>query len=99
MATPITGGTTFDLGAARQAAAAQPQATNTAPDTAAKQASKTDTTAYTVKLSDAAQVQLLSRQGQSVSQISVLTDLSTQTVDGYLGKTQVVPVTGATGTK
>lgn len=99
MATPITGGTTFDLGAATQAAAAQPQPTNTAQATAAKQASKTSTTAYTVKLSEDAQVRLLSTQGQSVSQISVLTDLSTQTVDGYLGKTQVVPSTGATGTK
>jgi hypothetical protein len=98
MATPISGGTTFDLGAATQAAAAQPQATNTAPATAAKQASKT-TTAYTVKLSDAAQVQLLNTQGQSVSQISVLTDLSTQAVDGYLGITQAAPATDTTGTK
>jgi hypothetical protein len=99
MATPISGGTTFDLGAATQAAAAQPQTTNAASATAAKRASKTNTTAYTVKLSDAAQVQLLNTQGQSVSQISVLTDLSTQAVDGYLGKTQVVPATDTTGTK
>ena len=99
MATPISGGTNFDFGAAPQAAAAQPQTTNTAPATAVKQASKTNTTAYTVKLSDAAQVQLLKTQGQSVSQIPVLTDLSTQAVAGYLGKTQVVPATSTTGTQ
>lgn len=99
MATPISGGTTFDSGTAPQAAAAQPQTTNAAPATAVKQASKVNTTAYTVKLSDAAQVQLLNTQGQSVSQISVLTDLSTQAVDGYLGITQAAPATDTTGAK
>ncbi len=99
MATPISGGTNFDFGAAPQAAAAQPQTTNTAPATAVKQASKTNTTAYTVKLSEDAQVQLLNTQGQSVSQISVLTDLSTQAVEGYLGITQAAPATDTAGSK
>lgn len=94
MATPISGGTNFDFGAAPQAAAAQPQKTNTAPATEVKQPSKTDARAYTVKLSEDAQVRLLNTEGQSVSQISVITDLSTKAVDGYLGKTQ----TAATGT-
>jgi hypothetical protein len=79
MATPISG-------AAPQATAAQPQITNTAPE--AKQAGKTGTTAYTVKLSEDAQVRLLNTEGHSVSEISVITDLSTQVVDGYLRITQ-----------
>jgi len=99
MATPITGGTTLDLGAAPQAAAAQPQKTNSAPAPEVKQPSKTDTTAYTVKLSEDAQVRLLSAQGQSVSAISVLTDLSTQAVDSYLGITQAAPAADTTGSK
>src|ERR1700733_6089071 len=98
MATPITGGTTFDLGAAPKPAAAQPQKTTTAPTTAVKQASKS-TTAYTVKLSEDAQVQLLNNQGQSVSQISTITDLSAQAVDGYLGITQAAPAADTTGSK
>ncbi len=97
MATPITGGTNFDFGAATQAVAAQPQTTNPSPATAAKQASKTDTTAYTLKLSEDAQVRLLNTQGQSVSQISVLTNLTTKAVDGYLGITQTGLATDTTG--
>jgi hypothetical protein len=93
MASPISGGTTFDVAAAPQAAAAQPQITNSAPATQIKQASNADTTAYTVKLSEDAQVRLLNTQGHSVSQISVLTDLSTKAVDGYLGITQPAPAT------
>jgi hypothetical protein len=95
MATPIAGGTNFDFGAAPQAAAAQPQTTNNAPTAPAKQASKIDTTAYTVKLSEDAQVQLLNAQGHSVSQISAITDLSTQEVDSYLGITQTAPATSS----
>jgi hypothetical protein len=93
MASPISGGTTFDVAAAPQAAAAQPQITNSAPAAPVKQDNKIDTKAYTVKLSEDAQVQLLNTQGQSVSQISVLTDLSTKAVDGYLGITQPAPAT------
>jgi|ERR1700722_951175 hypothetical protein len=96
MATPISGGTSFDFGAAPQAAAAQPKTTNTAAAAEAKQASKTDTKAYTVKLSEDAQVRLLKTQGQSVSQISVITDLSAKAVDGYLEITQAPPTGTAT---
>lgn len=92
MATPISGGTSFDFGAAPQAAAAQSKTTNTAAAADAKPASKTGTTAYTVKLSEDAQVRLLNTEGQSVSQISVITDLSTKAVDGYLGITQAAPI-------
>ena len=88
MATPISGGTSFNFGAAPQAAAAQPQKTSTAPEPEVEEPSKTDTTAYTVKLSEDAQVRLLNTEGQSVSQISVLTDLTTKAVDGYLGISQ-----------
>jgi hypothetical protein len=95
MATPISGGTAFDFGAAAQATAPQPQ-TTTAP---VNQPTKIDPAGYTVKLSDAAQVRLLNTQGHSVSQISVITDLSTQTVNGYLGVTQVPPPMVASSNK
>jgi hypothetical protein len=81
MATPIPGGTAFDFGAAAQLPAAQPQATTVKPLT------KIESTRDTVKLSDDAQVRLLKTQGQTVSQISVITNLSTKAVDGYLGIT------------
>jgi len=99
MATPISGGTSFDFGAAPQAAAAQPQITNSASPAEAKQASKTDAKAYTVKLSEDAQVRLLNTQGQSVSQISAITDLSTQAVDGYLGITLPLSAAGLASKK
>ncbi len=86
MATPISGGTAFDFGAAAQAVAPQPQTTATVAPV--KQSAKIEDT---VKLSDQAQVRLLKTQGHSVSQISVITDLSTQTVNSYLGVTQVPP--------
>jgi hypothetical protein len=83
MATPIPGGTAFDFGAATQTPAAQPQATTTS----VKPPTKIESTRDTVKLSDDAQVRLLKTQGQTVSQISVITNLSTKAVDGYLGIT------------
>jgi len=85
MATPITGGTAFDFGAAAQATTAQSQTTTTP---AAQQPTRVEPAAYTVKLSDDAQVRLLSAQGQTVPQIAIMTDLSTQAVNGYLGITQ-----------
>ena len=99
MATPISGGTSFDLGAAPHAAAAQPQITNSTPPAEAKQISKTDTTAYTVKLSEDAQVRLLNTQGHSASQISAITDLSAKAVDGYLGITLPPSVAGTASKK
>jgi hypothetical protein len=92
MATPISGGTAFDFGAAAQATAAQPQTTTTAT-ASVKQPTKIEPTGYTVKLSDDAQVRLLNAQGHSVSQISVITNLSTKAVDGYLRITQAPPPT------
>jgi hypothetical protein len=89
MATPISGGTAFDFGAAAQAAAVQPQVTTTTT-ASVKQPIKIEPAA-TVKLSDDAQVRLLNSQGHSVSQIAVLTDLSTQAVNGYLGVAHVPP--------
>ena len=86
MATPISGGTAFDFGAAAQITAAYPQ-TTTAVAASTKQPNKFVPAGDTVKLSDDAQVRLLNTQGHSVSQISVLTNLSTQTVEGYLGIT------------
>jgi hypothetical protein len=94
MATPISGGTAFDFGAAAQATAPQPQ-----PTAPVNPPTKIDPTGYTVKLSDAAQVRLLNTQGHSVSQISVITDLSTQTVNSYLGVTQVPPPMVASSNK
>ena len=87
MATPISGATGFDFGAAAQAVAAPPH-TDSSAATSVKQPTTTEPTGYTVKLSDDAQVRLLNEQGHSVSQISVITDLSTQAVDSYLGITQ-----------
>jgi hypothetical protein len=97
MATPITGGTAFDFGAAAQATAS-PQAT-TAPAAAARQPAKLDPAeGDTVKLSDGAHVRLLKTLGQTVSEIAVNTALSTQTVNSYLGITQA-PSTVATSGK
>jgi hypothetical protein len=81
MATPITGGTAFDFGAAAQVTALQP----TAP---VQQPTRIPRTADTVKLSDGAQVRLLKTQGQTVSQIAVNTALTTETVNSYLGIAQ-----------
>jgi len=94
MATPITGGTAFDFGAAAQAAA-PPQAART-PTAPVRQLAKIEPTEDTVKLSPGAQVRLLKTQGQSVAQIVVNTALSTQTVNSYLGITQAVPTPGKT---
>jgi len=98
MASAISGGTAFDFGAAAQASAAQPQTTTT-PAPSGKRPAKIEPTPDTVRLSDNAQVRLLSRQGHSVSQISVLTNLSTKAVDGYLGITAAHPPTVAAGKK
>jgi len=86
MATPISGGTAFDFGAAAQTSVAQVQTTTTAT-ASVKQPTKIEPTGDTVKLSDGAQVRLLNTQGHSVSQISVITNLSAQAVDSYLGIT------------
>ena len=94
MATPISGGTAFDFGAASQAVAAQPQTTATVAPV--KQPAKIEDT---VKLSDQAQVRLLSTQGQTVSAISVITNLSTQAVDSYLGIAQAPTPTVTTSNK
>jgi len=98
MATPISGGTAFDFGAAAQFTAAQPQtiATVTEP---IKQLSKIQPTGDTVRLSDDAQVRLLNTQGHSVSQISVLTNLSAQAVESYLGITHLPSPKVAAGNK
>jgi hypothetical protein len=93
MATPITGGTAFDFGAAAQATTAQLQTTTTAA-VSVQQPTRVESAGYTVKLSDDAQVRLLSAQGQTVPQIAIMTDLSTQAVNGYLGITQA-PATAA----
>ena len=90
MATPISGGTAFDFGAAAQAVAAQPQTTTTVAPV--KQPAKVEDT---IKLSDHAQVRLLKKQGQTVAEISQLTNLSTQAVDSYLGITPAPPATAA----
>jgi len=97
MATPITGGTAFDFGAAAQATTAQPQTTTT-PAASVQQPTRVEPAGYTVKLSDDAQVRLLNAQGQTVPQIAIMTDLSTQAVNGYLGITQT-PVTAAASNK
>jgi hypothetical protein len=94
MVAPISGGTAFDFGAAAQATAAQPQATPT-PAAPAKQPFKIQPTADTVKLSPSAQVRLLKTQGQTVLEIAINTALSTQTVNGYLGITQLPPTVAA----
>jgi hypothetical protein len=92
MATPITGGTAFDFGAAAQVTAPQP----TAP---AHQATRIQPPTDTVKLSDRAQVRLLKTQGQTVSQIAVSTALTTETVNSYLGITQAPAPTVAASKK
>lgn len=96
MSTPISGGNAFDFGAAAQTTAAQPQTTTAAAS--ASQPIRIEPAA-TVKLSNDAQVRLLRTEGQSVPEISVITDLSTQAVDGYLGITQAPPPTVAASNK
>lgn len=98
MATPITGGTAFDFGAAAQVTAAQPQA-STAPATPAKQPAKVEPAVDSVRLSDRAQVHLLRTQGQTVAQIATSTALSAQTVNSYLGITQAPPAPVAASNK
>jgi hypothetical protein len=90
MATPITGGTAFDFGEAAQAAVPPPTAS-------VRQPTKAQPAEDSVKLSDGAQVQLLNSQGQTVAQISINTDLPTETVNSYLGITQPLlpPVTAS----
>jgi hypothetical protein len=92
MVAPISGGTAFDFGAAAQATAA-PAQTATAPAATVKQPSKNEPAAE-VRLSDSAQVHLLRTQGQTVAEIAISTDLSTQTVNSYLGITQAPPTAG-----
>jgi len=94
MATPISGGTAFDFGAAAQAIAPQPQTIATVAPV--KQPAKIEDT---VKLSDRAQVRLLKTQGQTVSSISVITSLSKQAVDSYLGIAQASTPTVAPSNK
>jgi predicted molibdopterin-dependent oxidoreductase YjgC len=92
MATPISGGSAFDFGAAAQAAAVQPQTTTVS----ARQPTKIETTAGdTVRLSDGAQVRLMSSQGETVAEIVINTALSTQAVNSYLGRTQAPPSAAA----
>jgi len=98
MATPVTGGTAFDFGAAAQATAAEPVSTAT-PGTSARQAGGIEPARDTVKLSDGAQVRLLKTQGQTVAEIAISTALSTQTVNSYLGITQAAPLTVAENIK
>jgi hypothetical protein len=99
MATPISGGTAFDFGAAAQAATVQPQTTN-APTASARQPSKIETTGGdTVKLSDGAQVRLMSSQGETVAEIVINTALSTQAVNSYLGRTQAPAIPAAASNK
>lgn len=92
MATPISGGSAFDFGAAAQAATVQPQ-TTTAP---AKQPIRTEPTGGdSVKLSEGTQVRLMSSQGETVAEIVINTALSTQAVNSYLGRTQAPPPAAA----
>lgn len=92
MATPISGVTAFDFGAAAQASAPQPPASAQPP-------SRIEPTGDTLKLSDGAQVRLLRTQGQTVAQIVVNTALSTEVVNSYLGITRVPPPTIAASNK
>jgi hypothetical protein len=85
MATPISGGTAFDFGAAAQTSAVQ--RARTTATASVRQPAKIQPARDTVKLSDDAQVRLLNTEGHSVSQISVITNLSTRAVDSYLGIT------------
>jgi hypothetical protein len=92
MASPISGGTAFDFGAAAQAVAVQPQNTTAS----ARQPTKIETTGGdTVRLSDGAQVRLMSSQGETVAEIVINTALSTQAVNSYLGRTQAPPPAAA----
>jgi hypothetical protein len=86
MATPISGGTAFDFGAAAQATTVRPE--TTAPAISVKQPAKIVHTGDTVRLSPSAQVRLLKTQGQTAAQIAISLALSSQTVDGYLGIAQ-----------
>jgi hypothetical protein len=92
MATPITGGTAFDFGAAAQVSAPQARAPVQRP-------TKIEPTQDTVKLSARAQVRLLKTQGQSVSEIVINTALTTEAVNGYLGITQAPSQTVAASKK
>jgi hypothetical protein len=98
MATPISGATAFDYGAAAQATAPQRETTTT-PTAPVRQPAKAEPTGDTVKLSDRAQVRLLKTQGQTVAQIAISTALSAQTVDSYLGIAQAPPPTVAASGK
>jgi hypothetical protein len=84
MATPISGGTPFDFGAAAQATAAQPQTTTT-PTASVRQPTKIEPTGDTVRISPGAQVRLLRTQGQTVTEIAINTALSAEVVNNYLG--------------
>jgi predicted molibdopterin-dependent oxidoreductase YjgC len=96
MATPISGGTAFDFGAAAQAVAVQPQTTTVS----ASQPTKIETTGGdTVKLSDGAQVRLMSSQGETVAEIVINTALSTQAVNSYLGISRTPALPAAASNK
>src|ERR1700689_2870288 len=87
MATPISGGTAFDFGAAAQAPVVQPKTTTAAP-ASAREATKTEPPVDTVRLSAGAQVRLMNSQGETIPEIVINTALSTQAVNSYLGLTQ-----------
>ncbi|MGA8493431.1 MAG: hypothetical protein WB711_23625 [Terriglobales bacterium] len=86
MATPISGGTAFDFGAAAQAGAVQPPTTTT-PIASAKPSANIAPPVDSIKLSEGAQVRLMNSEGETVSQIVIDTALSTQAVNSYLGIT------------
>jgi hypothetical protein len=95
MASPISGGSAFDFGAAAQALAVQPQTTTAS----VRQPTKIETTGDTVKLSAGAQVRLLNSQGETIPEIVINTALSTQAVNSYLGLTQATAPAAAASNK
>jgi hypothetical protein len=95
MASPISGGTAFDFGAAAQANAAQTPRT-TKSVASVKQPAGVEPVADTVKLSPGTQVRLLRTQGQSVAEIAINTSLSAEAVNSYLGITQAPPAPSKT---
>jgi hypothetical protein len=98
MATPISGGTAFDFGAAAQAQVVQPQ-TETATTAPARQPAKLESAGDTVKLSAGAQVRLLNSQGDTIPEIVINTALSTQAVNSYLGLAQASAPQAAASSK
>jgi len=98
MTTLISGGSAFDFGAAAQVATVQPPTTTASAS--ASQPTKLETTGGdTVRLSDGAQVRLMSSQGETVAEIVINTALSTQAVNSYLGITQASAPPAAASSK